>query len=245
MMKPSRSRRRFRGWCLTSTSTVISAILYRANSQSRVIEDVFSQNGIPYHIENGMTFYQRREVKILLDYLRLINDPKSVEGDDALKNVINAPNRYMGKKFMAELEDYAQHETHLYDALKNKPVAVPYLKHNIREFTKLVDSLMLRKDKTEPAEMIMMLRESLDYDLWISEDDIPSPDDNLIANLNELQIAASKYKDIPTFLNYTDSFKEQLRNDKDGESLMTISQIKGTGVSGRILYRVCGRGPTQ
>ena len=100
------------------------AILYRANSQSRVIEDVFSQNGIPYHIENGMTFYQRREVKILLDYLRFINDPKSVEGDDALKNIINAPNRYMGKKFMAELEDYALHETHLYDALKKKPVAV-------------------------------------------------------------------------------------------------------------------------
>lgn len=55
-----------------------------------------------------MTFYQRRELKIQLDYLRLINDPKSVEGDDTLKNVINAPSRYMGKKFMAELEDHAQ-----------------------------------------------------------------------------------------------------------------------------------------
>jgi len=205
------------------------AILYRANSQSRVIEDVFSQNDIPYHIENGMTFYQRREVKILLDYLRLIQDPKSVEGDDALKNVINAPNRYMGKKFMAELEDYAQNENHnhLYDALKRKPVVVPYLKHNIREFTNLIDSLMQRKGNTEPAEMIMMLRESLDYDRWISEDDIPSPDDNLIANLNELQIAASKYKDIPTFLNYTDSFKDQNRNDKEGVSLMTIHKSKG------------------
>ena len=223
------------------------AILYRANSQSRVIEDVFSQNGIPYHIENGMTFYQRREVKILLDYLRLINDPKSVEGDDALKNIINAPNRYMGKKFMAELEDYALHENqnHLYDALKKKPVAVPYLKHNIREFTKLVDSLMQRKDTTAPAEMIMMLRESLDYDRWISEDDIPSPDDNLIANLNELQIAASKYKDIPSFLNYTDSFKEQLRNDKEGVSLMSIHKSKGLELPGRILYRVRGRGYAQ
>ena len=86
---------------------------------------------------------------------------------------------------------------------------------------------MQRKVTTEPAEMIMMLRESLDYDRWISEDDIPSPDDNLIANLNELQIAASKYKDIPTFLNYTDSFKEQNRNDKEGVSLMTIHKSKG------------------
>ena len=226
------------------------AILYRANSQSRVIEDVFSQNEIPYHIENGMTFYQRREVKILLDYLRLIHDPGSVEGDDALKNVINAPNRYMGKKFMAELEDYAQHENHnhLYDALKRKPVVVPYLKHNIREFIKLIDSLMQRKDKAEPAEMLMMLRETLDYDRWISEDDIPSPDDNLIANLNELQIAASKYKDIPTFLNYTDSFKEQNRNDKEGVSLMTIHKSKGLefpvvfciGFVDGVMPNVCG-----
>jgi DNA helicase-2/ATP-dependent DNA helicase PcrA len=226
------------------------AILYRANSQSRVIEDVFSQNDIPYHIENGMTFYQRREVKILLDYLRLIHDPGSVVGDDALKNVINAPNRYMGKKFMAELEDFAMNENHnhLYDALKRKPVAVPYLKHNIREFIKLIDSLMHKIKNAEPAEMIMMLRETLDYDRWISEDDIPSPDDNLIANLNELQIAASKYKDIPTFLNYTDSFKEQNRNDKEGVSLMTIHKSKGLefpvvfciGFVDGVMPNVCG-----
>jgi len=124
---------------------------------------------------------------------------KSVEGDDALKNVINAPNRYMGKIFMTELKDYAQNENHnhLYEALKRKPFVVPYLKHNIREFIKLIDSLMQKIKTTEPAEMIMKLRETLDYDRWIAEDDIPSPDDNLIANLNELQIAASKYKDIP------------------------------------------------
>jgi len=59
---------------------------------------------------------------------------------------------------------------------------------------------MQKIETAKPAEIIMMLRETLDYDRWISEDDIPSPDDNLIANLNELQIAASKYKDIPTFL---------------------------------------------
>ena len=86
---------------------------------------------------------------------------------------------------------------------------------------------MQKIETAKPAEMLMMLRETLDYDRWISEDDIPSPDDNLIANLNELQIAASKYKDIPTFLNYTDSFRDQTRNDKAGVSLMTIHKSKG------------------
>jgi DNA helicase-2/ATP-dependent DNA helicase PcrA len=75
--------------------------------------------------------------------------------------------------------------------------------------------------------MIMTLRETLDYDRWISEDDILSLDVNLIANLNGLQIAASMYKDIPTFPNYTDSFMDQTRNDYLGVSQMTIHKLKG------------------
>ena len=107
---------------------------------------------------------------------------------------------------------------------------------------------MQKIETAKPAEMIMMLREALDYDRWISEDDIPSPDDNLIANLNELQIAASKYKDIPTFLNYTDSFRDQTRNDKAGVSLMTIHKSKGLeftivfciGFVDGVMPNVCG-----
>src|SRR5208337_939076 len=83
------------------------AILYRANFQSRVVEECFLQLKIPYKIENGMSFYQRREIKILLDYLRLISAPDSDDGDESLKNVINFPNRYIGKKFMRELETFA------------------------------------------------------------------------------------------------------------------------------------------
>jgi DNA helicase-2/ATP-dependent DNA helicase PcrA len=67
-------------------------------------------------------------------------------------------------------------------ALKWKPVAVPYLKHNIHEFIKLIDTFMQKVESAKSAEMIMMLRETLDYDRWISKDDIPSPDYNLIAN---------------------------------------------------------------
>src|SRR5208337_1922896 len=77
------------------------AILYRANFQSRVVEECFLQSKIPYRIENGMSFYQRREVKILLDYLRVINAPESDDADEALKGgVINFPNRYIGRKFI-------------------------------------------------------------------------------------------------------------------------------------------------
>ena len=74
------------------------AVLYRCNFQSRVIEEAFLQHKIPYHIANGLSFYDRKEVVILLDYLRVISNPESDVGDEALKNIINVPNRYLGTK---------------------------------------------------------------------------------------------------------------------------------------------------
>src|SRR5208283_6118479 len=108
------------------------AILYRANFQSRVVEECFLQLKIPYRIENGMSFYQRREVKILLDYLRLISAPDSDDGDESLKGVINFPNRYIGRKFIGELEVFAaKNGLHLYPALKYMPIELPYVRKNV------------------------------------------------------------------------------------------------------------------
>jgi DNA helicase-2/ATP-dependent DNA helicase PcrA len=204
------------------------AILYRANALSRVIEDVLKQHKIPYHIENGMSFYERIEVRVLLDYLRLINNPDSDEGNDALKNVINIPNRYIGRRFVSSLDEFAEkRNVHLYSALRTMPIDIPYLKRFVKEFIRLMNPLIKNKGQIEPAEIIHILREGLDYDRYISEDDIPSPDDSKIENINQLQIAAGKYNDIKSLLNYTDSFKEEQSNDKNGVSLMTIHKSKG------------------
>jgi DNA helicase-2/ATP-dependent DNA helicase PcrA len=204
------------------------AILYRANAQSRVIEEALSQAEVPYHIENGINFYQRFEVKVLLDYMRLIINPNSEEGNEAFRSVINVPNRYIGQRFISEVETYAnEHDLYLYDGLKQMPVTVPYLKGYVRDFIALVDPLIKDAVKMEPCELIYILREGLDYDQFIAEDEIPSSDDSKIANINQLQIAANNYGTIPALLNYTDSFKEELSNDKNGVSLMTIHKAKG------------------
>ncbi len=204
------------------------AILYRANAQSRVIEEALSQAEIPYHIENGINFYQRFEVKVLIDYMRLIINPDSEEGNEAFRSVINVPNRYIGQRFISEVESYADdHDLYLYQGLKQMPVTVPYLKGYVRDFIALVDPLIKDAIKMEPCELIYILREGLDYDQFIAEDEIPSSDDSKIANINQLQIAANNYGTIPALLNYTDSFKEELSNDKNGVSLMTIHKAKG------------------
>ncbi len=204
------------------------AVLYRANSLSRSMEDGLKQHQIPYHIENGSSFYQRHEVKVLLNYMRFIHNPESDEADEALKTIINIPNRYMGKTFVTGLEAFAgKRNVHLYKALKSVPVDVPYLRKYIREFITLIDPLIKDAKQLEPSGIIQILRDGLDYDRFISDDDVPTPDDSKIENINQLQLVAAKYQNIASLLNYTETFKEEISNNKDGVALMTIHKSKG------------------
>jgi len=204
------------------------AVLYRANFQSRVIEETFSQMKIPYHIENGLNFYQRSEVRYILDYLRVISCPDSDEGDEAMKSILNIPNRYISRKFIGELQEFStKQNVHLYEGLKSMPVDLPYIRINVREFIKLMSPLVDFAPNLEPSEVIQLLRSELDYDRFITDEDIPTPDDVKIANLNQLQLSAARYSSIRDFLQYTDSFDEQMSNDKEGIALMTIHKAKG------------------
>lgn len=204
------------------------AVLYRANFQSRVIEEVFSQHKIPYHIENGQNFYNRSEVKHLLDYLRFISNPDTEEGDEALAGIVNVPNRYISRKFMMELEAFSgKRKICLYEGLKSITIDLPYVRKNVREFIAFLDPLIDYAPNMNPAEIIGELRNALDYDRYVCDEDIPSPDDAKIQNLNQLQLSAARYPDIKSFLEYTDTFQDETVNDKEGVSLMTIHKAKG------------------
>ena len=78
-----------------------------------------------------------------------------------------------------------------------------------------------------PAEVLQTLRNQFDYDRFITDEDIPTPDDTKIQNLNQLQLSAARYSSIQAFLEYTDGFSEQMSNDKEGIALMTIHKAKG------------------
>jgi len=205
------------------------AVLMRCNFQSRVTEEAFSQHKIPYHIENGLCFYDRREVRLLLDYSNLISNPYSEQGDEALRNIINVPNRYVGRKFMAELDDFqGGSEMHLYEKLKAMPIELPYIRKNVKEFIKFMDPLIEDAENLQPAELIQLLRVSLDYDRFITDDDLPSADDVKIENLNQLQLAAARFNEIESFIKYTETFRDSSVSDnKDGVRLMTIHKSKG------------------
>ena len=204
------------------------AVLYRANFQSRVVEEIFSQHKIPYHIENGQNFYNRSEVRHLLEYLRVISNPDSEEGNEALKGILNVPNRYISRKFVTELEEFSdKRKIHLYQGLKEITIDLPYVRKNVKEFIAFLDPLIDYAPNMNPAEIIGVLRNSLDYDRYVCDEDIPSPDDVKILNLNQLQLSAARYPDIQSFLNYTDTFQDEMVNDMEGVSLMTIHKAKG------------------
>jgi DNA helicase-2/ATP-dependent DNA helicase PcrA len=129
---------------------------------------------------------------------------------------------------MTELDEQAAlKEKHLYQALKTMKVEIPYLRKYVKQFIEIIDPLIRDKSQLEPAEMIGILREALEYDRFSTDDDIPSPDDEKIANINQLQLAATRYSDITSLLNYTGSFRDETSNDKNGVSLMTIHKAKG------------------
>jgi DNA helicase-2/ATP-dependent DNA helicase PcrA len=98
---------------------------------------------------------------------------------------------------------------------------------NVRNFIKFIGPLADFSPNLEPSEVIQTLRSQLDYDRYITDEDIPTPDDVKIANLNQLQLSAARYSSIKDFLEYTDSFDEQMSNDKEGIALMTIHKAKG------------------
>src|SRR5205823_13875937 len=84
------------------------AVLYRTNAQSRPIEDVFRSFGLAYQVVGGVSFYQRREVKDVLAYLRLVRNPQD---SVALARVLNVPPRGIGDKTRSSLLEFARSQS--------------------------------------------------------------------------------------------------------------------------------------
>jgi len=205
------------------------AVLYRANFQSLYPEEAFLQHKIPFYIQGGQNFYSRREIKLLLDYLRVINNPDCDVADEALLNILNVPVRYISNAFKSELKEFCRKEdVNLYQGLKTANLGSEFVRKNIGKFISFIDPLTASVDNIRPSELLKILREGLDYDRFILDQDLPAIDDIIIENLNQLELSAARYKDIGSFLEYTDTFDDTaVCEDKNGVQLMTIHKSKG------------------
>ena len=175
-----------------------TAVFYRTNAQSRVFEEVFMRAAIPYKVVGGLRFYERKEVKDLLAYVRLIANPSD---EVSLRRIINYPKRGIGDRALEEVAAFAAREQiSLFAALLRitEISSVPNkAAQSIATFTKMVTALQtLLEAKSKPSVIIEAALEQsgLLADLENSTD----PQDEVrLENLQELVSAALDYEERP------------------------------------------------
>ncbi|HSK69509.1 MAG TPA: UvrD-helicase domain-containing protein [Candidatus Limnocylindria bacterium] len=132
------------------------AVLYRMHAQSRVLEEMFMRAGIPYRVYGGTRFYDRREIKDALAYLRLLVNPAD---DVALKRVINVPKRAIGDATVDVLEEHAQESGEpLFSSLRSLPDRLASRPRKcVESFVELMDMLARNKDLMGLSDFVKLV----------------------------------------------------------------------------------------
>jgi len=195
------------------------AVLYRVNQQARVIEDAMRDSGIPYKVIGNLSFYQRKEVKDIISYLRVVINP----GDSvSLRRIINSPPRGIGAATLGRIENEAKKKDKgLFEMMKiiiNSNGYSASLKEKIREFVGLIEDLNSQKDE-ELSKLLELIYERTGYLEWIGEEKAE--------NLTEL-LHSVEGKDLKGFID-TASLYTPIDESHDGDavSLMTFHCAKG------------------
>jgi DNA helicase-2/ATP-dependent DNA helicase PcrA len=173
-------------------------------------------------------FYELREIKDMISYLRLIYDTGN---DEAFRQIFNSPNRYLGSVFLDEVSTYAQrHKITLFNSMQIFPRSNEWrYKKGITELTGIVSKIK-RCKKYKVGDLINIIRKEFDYDKYIlkenAEGDIKS---EKIDNLDTLVDLANKYNDISLFLKEVDNLLGFSKNSdvEDKVKVMTIHKSKG------------------
>jgi DNA helicase-2/ATP-dependent DNA helicase PcrA len=212
------------------------AIFYRTNAQSRVLEDVFMRAGMPYKVVGGVRFYQRKEIKDVLAYLRLLLNPQDLIG---ARRVINTPKRGIGETTVAALESFALTEGVPFLEAARRVDEIPTLAARARGavagFVQVMDRLEQALDSgAGPARMVEAAATESGYLLEL-ETERTVEAEGRIENLRELSGVAAEFEarfpdgGLPGFLEQVALVSEQDEYDEEASSvtLMTLHNAKG------------------
>ncbi|AEA27469.1 UvrD-helicase domain-containing protein [Pseudonocardia benzenivorans] len=174
------------------------AVFYRTNAQSRVFEDVFLRVGLPYKVVGGVRFYERREIRDALAYLRVLSNP---EDTVSLRRILNVPKRGIGDRAESLVAEYAErHRTSFSRALRiaaEQPEELPALatrsQRNIAEFQRMLDDLRELVDRgDDTAEILEAVYGRTGYVAELEASDDPQ-DGSRLENLAELVTVAREF----------------------------------------------------
>ena len=211
------------------------AVLYRTNSQSRQIEEAMMKYGIPYQIIGGFKFYERKEIKDILAYLKLINNP---EDNLSFERIINRPKRGIGAGTLDKVKEYAEKQNlSLYEAAltsRNNPLLSGSYQSRVKSFADIIEKLI---EINEKEGLISLFNNLLDLSGYIKslKEEKTSEAESRIENIQELynvldeHIRENADNNLRTFLEEVSLVADvdNLENSKEIVTLMTLHSAKG------------------
>ena len=211
------------------------AVMYRVNAQSRALEEAYMRYGLPYKLVGGTRFYQRREIKDVIAYLRLIHNPAD---SISLTRIINVPGRGIGQRTLAELSGWAKNQDmSLYSALKmvadkKGPALTPRANYALKSFFDLIGKIIARNEELSLTGLLNEVLEQTRYKEHVLNEE---NGEERWENIQELYTVARDYDELnpsealTTFLEKVSlvSDVDELDEKVDATTLITLHQAKG------------------
>lgn len=208
-------------------------ILYRMNAQSRAIEDIFMREGIPYKVIGGLKFYERKEIKDIIAYLRLIHNSAD---NLSLKRIINEPKRGIGKTSIDQIQEISDKTGNsMYEIIRNaQEYGLTRVYSNSRDFIEQMEYLKSKKDELKISDLIKETLNKTGYTKALENENSVEAETR-IENLEEFLTVAIEFEEesadntLAEFLeNITlSSDIDGMEDQDDSVTLMTLHSAKG------------------
>lgn len=208
-------------------------ILYRMNAQSRAIEDILRRENIPYKIVGGLKFYERKEIKDTIAYLRLIHNTSD---NLSLKRIINEPKRGIGKTSLDKIQEISDRTgTSMYEIIKHaEEFDLNRVKANAEEFINLIEDLRLKKQELSISELLKEVLNKSGYTRALELENTVEAETRM-QNLEEFLTVAIEFEEesadntLPEFLESItlSSDVDEMQDEDNTVTLMTLHSAKG------------------
>ena len=210
------------------------AVLYRMNSQSASIENVFARSGISYRVIGGMRFYERKEIRDVLAYLNLINNNND---NIRLRRIINEPKRGIGDTTLNHASDISlQLGMSLFETLDNAEQFAPLSRAatKLKDFCSMIKELSLAAESLPLSELVTEMLEKTGYRISLMSDIDPKNSERL-QNVDEFVNTVKQYEienDEPTLSSFLEEIAlvsdiDAMNDNEDKVTLMTVHSAKG------------------
>ena len=209
------------------------AVLYRMNTQSRAIEEMLRREGIPYKIIGGLKFYERKEIKDIISYLRLIQNPSD---NLSLKRIINEPKRGIGKTSLDKIEEISNNSgVSMYEVIEHADqYGLNRVFLNSREFINVIEELRVKKDDMKISELIKEILKKSGYTKALKDENTIEAE-NRIENLDEFLTVAIEFEEESADNKLSDFLEgitlssdiDNMEETEETVTLMTLHSAKG------------------